>query len=86
MKASFCTIDELKAEERYSCVGGPFGSDLTQRDYREDGVPVIRGANLPNDQEFLDDEFVFVSDQKADALAANTAYPGDLASATGANR
>jgi len=42
MKASFCTIDELKADGRYSCVGGPFGSDLTQRDYREEGVPVFR--------------------------------------------
>jgi type I restriction enzyme S subunit len=62
MKTNSCTIDELKAEARYSCVGGPFGSELTRRDYREEGVPVIRGANLPNDQEFLDDEFVFVCD------------------------
>ena len=78
MSGSYCTVDELKAEGRYSCIGGPFGSNLTQRDYRDEGVPVIRGANLPSDKEFLDDEFVFVSDQKADSLAANTAHPGDL--------
>ena len=71
-------VDELKAPDRHSCVGGPFGSELTRRDYVEEGVPVIRGVNLPHDQQFYDDEFVFVSDQKADQLYANSARPGDL--------
>jgi type I restriction enzyme S subunit len=72
------TIDSLKANSRYSLVGGPFGSELTTRDYVEEGVPVIRGSNLPYDREFLDDGFVFVREEKADALISNTAYPGDL--------
>jgi type I restriction enzyme S subunit len=59
-------------------VGGPFGSNLTTRDYVDDGVPVIRGTNLPQDSEFLDDGFVFVSEGKADALASNLAHPGDI--------
>lgn len=72
------SIDSIKSAEPYSLVGGPFGSNLTTRDYVEDGIPVIRGANLPEDQTFLDTDFVFVREEKADSLAANTAYPGDI--------
>jgi len=72
------TIESIKAETRYSLVGGPFGSELTTRDYVEDGVPVIRGVNLPEDALFKDDDFVFVRDEKADRLTANNAYPGDV--------
>jgi len=72
------TIESLKAETRNALVGGPFGSDLSTRHYVEDGVPVIRGGNLPDDQSFKDDDFVFVSEEKADLLGANNAYPGDV--------
>ena len=71
-------VESLKADSRYSLVGGPFGSELTTRDYVEEGVPVIRGANLPDEQPFKDDDFVFVSEQKADQLIANNAHPGDV--------
>ncbi len=61
-------------------VGGPFGSDLTQRDYvAEPGVPVIRGSNLDGkNSRFIDDGFVYVSERKAVALSKNLAFPGDL--------
>jgi len=72
------SIDKIRSSSRYSLVGGPFGSELTSKDYTEDGVPVIRGVNLPEEREFLDDDFVFVSQQKADSLNANMGYPGDL--------
>jgi type I restriction enzyme S subunit len=71
-------IDTLKANARYSLVGGPFGSDLTTRDYVEDGVPVVRGTNLSDDREFVDEGFVYVREEKADALKSNIAYSGDL--------
>jgi len=71
-------IESLKAETRNALVGGPFGSELTTKHYVEEGVPVIRGANLPDDQSFKDEEFVFVSEEEADLLAANNAYPGDV--------
>jgi type I restriction enzyme S subunit len=71
-------LDSIKADVRYAFVGGPFGSNLTTRDYVEEGVPVIRGNNLPADRLFLDDDFVFVTDEKADHLQSNTAYPGDV--------
>lgn len=72
-------VDDLKAPGPYTCVGGPFGSNLTSRDYVEDGVPVIRGTNLgAKTNTFIDDGFVFVSEAKANDLVQNMAYPGDL--------
>ena len=78
MRWPMSTIDALKAKERYSLIGGPFGSNLTTRDYVDDGVPVIRGCNLPDDRAFHDDDFVFVNEEKADQLASNLAFAGDV--------
>lgn len=73
-------IADLQAKEKYSCVGGPFGSDLTSKHYIDEiGVPVIRGANLSlTAKRFTDTNFVYVSESKADSLARNMAYPGDF--------
>ena len=78
MSWPLATVESIKAESRHSLVGGPFGSDLTTLDYVDEGIPVIRGSNLPSDREFLDEGFVFVREQKAAALLANAAYPGDV--------
>jgi type I restriction enzyme S subunit len=78
MKWPSATLESIKAEARYSLVGGPFGSELTTRDYAEDGVPVIRGSNLPDDRCFDGSEFVFVREEKAEQLFANNAHPGDV--------
>lgn len=71
-------VESLKAETRNALVGGPFGSELTTKHYVEEGVPVIRGANLPDEGRFKDDDFVFVTEEKADLLSANNAFPGDV--------
>lgn len=71
------SIDALKSTNRYSCVGGPFGSSLSRKHYEESGVPVIRGVNLSGD-EFKDSDFVYVSVEKGESLSRNLAYPGDL--------
>ena len=70
------SVLDLAADERNATVGGPFGSDLTSKDYVESGVPVIRGANMSGP--WVGGEFVFVSDTKAESLSANTAVPFDL--------
>lgn len=72
------TIGDIKAKSRYALVGGPFGSLLGRNDYVTEGVPVIRGANLPASRRFSFDEFVFVSEGKANALSGNLAHPGDI--------
>lgn len=73
-------LASLRAEGDHTFVGGPFGSDLTQRDYvAEPGVPVIRGTNLGGSQShFVDDGFVYVTERKAETLSRNMAFPGDL--------
>jgi len=68
----------IKANIPNALVGGPFGSDLTTRDYVAEGVPVIRGQNLAPGRVFNEDEFVYVSVEKATLLRANTAGRGDL--------
>ena len=78
MKWAIVEIETLKASGRNALVGGPFGSDLTSKSYVEEGVPVIRGNNLPDHTAFHDQDFVFVSDEKAASLSSNTAGPGDL--------
>lgn len=72
------SIDEIKSSKKYSLVGGPFGSDLSGIHYVDFGVPVIRGTNLPFDMKFSNEDFVYVSEEKAIRLNSNTAYPGDL--------
>ncbi len=56
---------------------GPFGSNLKVDNFISEGVPVIRGGNL-NDGGFEDDNFVFVSEEKANSLKRSLAYPDDL--------
>lgn len=70
---------QLASAADYSCVGGPFGSDLTTNDYVSHGVPVIRGTNLNGRTRWMiEDGFVFVGEDKAEQLRRNWAYPGDL--------
>jgi len=71
-------LSELAAPFKGSIAGGPFGSDLVSTDYVLEGVPVIRGVNLPNQQRLSLDGLAFVSEAKADSLHLNCAHPGDL--------
>jgi type I restriction enzyme, S subunit len=70
------TVAGIAASVRNAVVGGPFGSDLTSKDYVPAGVPVIRGQNMG--EPFVSGSFVFVSTTKAASLAANLARPRDL--------
>lgn len=70
-------VEDIAAPVRNALVGGPFGSNLTSRDYMDFGVPVIRGANLGLGR-WVGGDFVHVSEKKADSLSANCASPGDL--------
>jgi type I restriction enzyme S subunit len=55
---------------------GPFGSDIKTDNFLEEGVPVIRGKNLGNG--FIDGDFVYLSEQKADQLKTANAFGGDI--------
>lgn len=73
-----CKVVDLQKPTRWALNGGPFGSKLGRRDYVPYGVPVIRGVNIAGDRKFNSEEFVFVSEEKADELRPNLAKPGDL--------
>lgn len=69
----------MAAGEKYSLIGGPFGSKLTSADYTEDGIPVIRGCNLGGGRHLDETDFVFVSEQKMRKdLFGNLAHRGDV--------
>jgi type I restriction enzyme S subunit len=60
-------------------VDGPFGSNLPASEYREDGVPVIRGSNLTlGTERFRSDKFVFVSNQTVERLSRSLCRPLDI--------
>ncbi|HET7268583.1 MAG TPA: restriction endonuclease subunit S [Oleiagrimonas sp.] len=62
------TLGELAAPGR-SVISGPFGSNIGTKFFKSEGVPVIRGNNLTTDhRKFVDDGFVFVTEDKAEDL------------------
>ena len=72
----YLSIAAIASRKPNAIVGGPFGSDLVSKDYVTFGIPVIRGQNMSG--RLVSGDFVFVSLEKAKALSANTAIPGDL--------
>src|SRR5690554_381760 len=71
------TIDEIKAKDKNSIAIGPFGSRMKSDCYVDSGIPEIRGNNLGSGPEFVND-FVYVSEDKANELASCNVYSGDL--------
>lgn len=70
-------VSELADQGRKSTSSGPFGSNLVSRDYTESGVPVIRGVNMSSGR-WVGGNFAWVSEEKADELSANLAFPGEI--------
>jgi len=71
------TLEEIASPEQRSIAMGPFGSNIRKENYKRDGVPIIRGLNL-NAERFHDDDFVFLSEAKADELKSSNAFPEDI--------
>lgn len=55
---------------------GPFGSNIKTDNFVDKGVPVIRGASLVDG--FVDENFVYITERKADELRNSNAFPGDV--------
>ncbi|MFJ1582566.1 restriction endonuclease subunit S [Streptomyces sp. NPDC088197] len=69
-------FEEIAADEK-SSFSKPYGSAFTKDDYVSDGVPLVRGVNLGNGV-YHDDDYVFITDEKADKLPGANLAPGDL--------
>ncbi|BAY38497.1 restriction modification system DNA specificity subunit [Nostoc sp. NIES-2111] len=71
------SFEDISSIKQYAMSSGPFGSALGTKDYKDSGIPVIRGQNIQNGK-FLLSNFVYVSEEKALELSRSTAYPGDI--------
>jgi type I restriction enzyme, S subunit len=74
------TLEELTEPTERAFAMGPFGSNIRSENYRTSGIPVIRGSNLADagGPVFINSNFVFLSEDKADELSSSCALPGDL--------
>jgi type I restriction enzyme S subunit len=79
MKWPFAKFEEVALPGKGAIVSGPFGSNIGSRFFVEEGVPVIRGSNLTfGERQFIDDGFVFLTEEKAREFKNCEAVAGDL--------
>jgi len=71
------TLQEIAAPIERPFAMGPFGSRIKKENYRDSGVPVIRGGNLQGVR-YNDAGYVYLGEDKADELSASIAEPGDV--------
>ena len=71
------TVADIASNEKYSITMGPFGSNITKDNFVDIGVPVIRGVNLTHGR-FNPNDFVYLTNEKADDLRSSNAHPNDL--------
>jgi type I restriction enzyme S subunit len=69
--------DIADKRDRYSLVGGPFGSSLTSAEYTATGVRILQLQNI-GDGVFRGEYAIYTSERKADVLVSSNIYPGDL--------
>ncbi|MBW4563302.1 MAG: restriction endonuclease subunit S [Mojavia pulchra JT2-VF2] len=69
--------DLIKFSEKHSLSIGPFGSNLTVKDYRDAGIPLVFVRDIRR-KNFGNETTKFISEQKAQELWAHRVEPGDL--------
>ena len=73
------SIADVADPKGRAIVSGPFGSNIGRRFFVASGVPVIRGNNLTTDMtRFVDNGFVFITEEKANELSGCEALIDDL--------
>ena len=70
-------LEVVAKKNRYSITGGPFGSDLKNEEYTEQGVRIIQLQNI-GVGEFLDEYKIYTSEEKANYLFSSNIYPGEI--------
>lgn len=73
-------VDDVRRDTKDGLATGPFGSSVSAKFFRSNGVPLIRGSNLSQavGERLLEDDYVFVSEEKAAEFPRAVARPGDL--------
>ena len=71
-------LDDIRDKnDKYSFVGGPFGSDLKSEHYTDKGIRVIQLQNICEGY-FNNDYKIYTSIEKADQLIKCNIYPDEL--------
>lgn len=70
-------VIDIKDESKRAIAMGPFGSNIKAENFVSEGVPVIRGTNM-NYAKFVDGDFVYLTEDKADDLIGSNCKPYDL--------
>lgn len=79
MKWPIAKFEDVALPVKGAIVSGPFGSNIGSRFFVDEGVPVIRGNNLTFGQRrFIDDGFVYLTEEKAQEFQNCQAIEGDL--------
>ena len=79
MKWPFAKFEDVALPGKGAIVSGPFGSNIGSRFFVDEGVPVIRGNNLTfGERRFIDDGFVYLTEEKAREFKNCQAVVGDL--------
>lgn len=68
---------EALASDEKSAISKPYGSAILKSDYRDHGIPVVRGVNLARGV-FYDDDFVYISEETAGKMPGAEMVSGDL--------
>ena len=71
------TVEDIAEQRHYALSSGPFGSNLTSKDYVAEGIPVLRGFNVTSSLLDLND-LVYVSIEKFNELTRSEVRPGDV--------
>lgn len=71
-------LREIATDNKFAIVDGPFGTQLHAEDYTKFGVPVVRIKNLSYDGTFIEDDLVYISEEKADRLKRSEVKSGDI--------
>jgi type I restriction enzyme S subunit len=73
-------VDDVRRDASDGLATGPFGSSVSAKFFQDDGVPLIRGSNLSEavGERLVEDDYVFVSEEKAAEFPRAVARSGDL--------
>ncbi len=71
------SLDELKGDQKSAFAMGPFGSRIKAENFVSSGVPILKGGNL-NGSFINEENFDFLTEEKAEELKSSRAARGDL--------
>lgn len=71
-------LKNVKARKKFAIVDGPFGTQLGTPDYLDEGIPLIRVADLDFNGQLILKDPVFISEEKWEELIRSAIYPDDI--------